>query len=124
MIAAVEPAQRDDLDRHSDQQRGDERQHRAGDEAAGPGREGGGEIGAHHVERTVRQVHQVHDAEDQRQPGREQEQQQPELQAVQALFDEQQHGSDLSVTPSSGMIRRQHHPTRDSVATAGWVSLA
>ena len=92
MVAAVEPAQRDHLDHHSDQQGGAERQHRAGDEAAGPGRKGRGEISAHHVERTVRQVHQIHDAENQRQPGREQEQQQPELQSVQALFDDQQHG--------------------------------
>ena len=65
-----------------------EREHGADDEASGQGREGGGEIGADHVERAVRQVDQVHDAEDQRQPGRKQEQQQPELQTVQALFDE------------------------------------
>jgi hypothetical protein len=39
-----------------------------------------GEIGAHHVERAVRQVDEVHDAEHQRQPRRQQKQQQPELQ--------------------------------------------
>ncbi len=68
-----------------------EREHRADDEATGPGREGRGEIGADHVERAVRQIDQVHDAEDQRQPGRQQEQQQAELQAVQALLREQRH---------------------------------
>ena len=65
-----------------------ERERRAEHEAAGPGREGGGEIGADHVERAVRQIDQVHDAEDERQPGRQQEQQQAELQSVQALLDE------------------------------------
>ena len=41
----------------------------------------------------MRQVDQVHDAEDERQPGRQQEQEQPKLQTVQALFDQQQHGA-------------------------------
>jgi hypothetical protein len=49
-------------------------------ETAGPGHEGRGEIGAHHVERAVRQIDEIHDAEHQRQPGRQQEQQQAELQ--------------------------------------------
>ena len=62
-------------------------------EVAGQQREGRHEIGADHVERAVRQIDQVHDAEDQRQAGRQQEQQQPELQAVQALFQKQQHNS-------------------------------
>ena len=92
MVAAVEPAHRDHLDRHADQQRRDQREQRASDEAAGQRGERGGEIGADHVERAVRQIDQIHDAEHERQPGGEQEQQQPELQAVQALFDEQQHG--------------------------------
>src|SRR6266480_2435384 len=35
----------------------------------------------------------VHDAEPQREPGRQQEQQQTELQAVQALLEKQQHGA-------------------------------
>ena len=76
--------------RHADEERGAEREQRAEHEAAGPGREGRGEIGADHVERAVRQVDQVHDAEDQRQPGRQQEQQHAELHAVQALLDEKQ----------------------------------
>ena len=63
------------------------------EEAAGQRREGRGEIGAQHVERAVRQVDQVHDAEDQRQPGRQQEQQQAELHAVEALFDQVEHRS-------------------------------
>jgi len=41
----------------------------------------------------VRQIDEIHDAEHQRQPGRQQEQQQAELQPVQRLFDENQHGS-------------------------------
>jgi hypothetical protein len=39
----------------------------------------------------VSEVHQIHNAEDEREPSREQKQQQPELQTVQALFDKQQH---------------------------------
>ena len=38
----------------------------------------------------MRQVDHVHDAEDQRQPGGEQEQHQAELQAVEALFDDEE----------------------------------
>jgi uncharacterized DUF497 family protein len=43
----------------------------------------------------MREVDQVHNAEDQRQAGGEQEQQQPELQTVQALFDEEKHQLDV-----------------------------
>jgi hypothetical protein len=42
------------------------------------------EIRAHHVQRPVRQVHEVHDPEHERQPGRQQEEQHAELQAVAA----------------------------------------
>src|SRR5262245_65819466 len=40
----------------------------------------------------MRQIDKVHDPEHQRQPGGEQEQQQTELQAVQTLFEEEEHG--------------------------------
>ena len=49
MVAAVQPAHRDHFDRHADHQRGDQRQNGAEHKAAGPGREGGGEIGADHI---------------------------------------------------------------------------
>ena len=93
MVAPVERTDRHHLQQHADQQRGAEREHGAGDEAAGPGHEGRREIGADHVQRTVREVHHVHDAEDQRQSGRQQEQQQPELQAVEALFEDEKHAT-------------------------------
>ena len=41
----------------------------------------------------MREIDEVHDAEHQRQSGGEQEQQQAELQSVQDLFDDEQHGS-------------------------------
>ncbi len=88
MIAAVQPAHGDHLHRHANHERGKEGEHRTKHEAVGPGREGGGEIGADHVERAVRQIDQVHDAEHQRQSRRQQKQQQAKLQAVQALLDE------------------------------------
>ena len=40
----------------------------------------------------MRQIDEVHDAEHQRQSRRQQEQQQAELQPVQELFDDEQHG--------------------------------
>ncbi len=92
MIAAIEMPKRDEFQHDAEQQRGAERERRAEQEIAGPGHEGRGEIGAHHVERAVRQVDEIHDAEHQRQAGRQQEQQEPELQAVEDLFDEEQHG--------------------------------
>src|SRR5665811_2611939 len=59
MVAAVQPAHRDHLHHHANQKRGDQREPRTEDKIAGPGREGGGEIGADHVERAVRQVDPV-----------------------------------------------------------------
>src|SRR6185437_6845123 len=53
----------------------------------------GGEIGAHHIERAMREIDEVHDPKHQRQPRRQQEQQQPELQSIQDLFDNEQHRS-------------------------------
>ena len=41
----------------------------------------------------MREVDEIHDPEHQRQAGRQQEQQQSELQPVQALFYEQKHGA-------------------------------
>ena len=40
----------------------------------------------------MREVDEIHDPEHQRQAGGEQEQQQAELQSVQELFDDKQHG--------------------------------
>ena len=93
MIAAIKPAHGDHLHRHADHSVATSASTRAEHEAAGPGRQGGGEIGADHVERAVRQIDQVHDAEHQRQSRRQQKQQQSELQPVQALLDEKRHGA-------------------------------
>src|SRR6266478_711696 len=40
-----------------------------------------------------RQIDEIHDAEHQRQSSRQQEQQEPELQPIQDLFDDEEHGS-------------------------------
>ena len=71
---------------------GKQRKDRAEHETVRSPGEGGGKIGAEHVERAVRQIDQIHDAEDQRQAGREQKQQHAELHAVKALLDEIEHG--------------------------------
>ena len=91
MVAAVEMPERHEFQHDAEQQRGAERQQRCRARNSGPGHEGRREIGAHHVERAVREIDEVHDAEHQRQPCRQQEQQQAELQAVQRLFDDDQH---------------------------------
>ena len=88
MIAAIKPAHRNHLHRHADDQGRDQPKDDREHEAAGERREGRGEIGADHVERAVRQIHEIHDPENQRQTGRQQEQQQAELEAVQELLDE------------------------------------
>ncbi len=92
VVAAIKLADRDQLGRHSGQEGRGQRQQRAEREASRERHEGGGEIGPQHVERAMRQIDEVHDAEDQRQAGGEQEQQQTELQAVQTLFEEEEHG--------------------------------
>ena len=51
----------------------------------------GGHEGAHHVERAVGEIDHAHDAEDERQAGGQQEQHQPELEAVENLLDEKGH---------------------------------
>jgi hypothetical protein len=91
MRAPVERPDRDHFQDHADNERGEKREDGAEHEAAGPFRKGGGEIGADHIKRAVRQVDEVHDAEDQRQPRRQEEQQHPKLDAVQKLLDEIQH---------------------------------
>ena len=92
MTAVVEAPHRHDLEHHAGDERGGHRQHDGGDEAAGPHREGRGEIGAEHVERAMRQIDQVHNAEHERQPGGQEKQQHAQLHAVEALLDEIQHG--------------------------------
>ena len=77
----------------------------AGEKTAGPGGKTRREIRPHHVERAVGEIDEIHDAEDERQPGGEQEQQQAELQAVQALFDQEQH--QWSVRSRASEARRQ-----------------
>ena len=87
MIAVIERAQRHDLEHDADDHRGrngdDDRQ----DERARPLIDGRGEIGPQHVKRAVGQVHHVHDPEHERQPGRDEEEEDAELNAVQRLFE-------------------------------------
>jgi hypothetical protein len=92
VIALVERAQRDDLGDDADGERGREREDDGEREAARLGEEGGGEVRAHHVERAVGQVDEVHDPEDQRQPRRHEEEHHAELQAVQRLLEDEEHG--------------------------------
>src|SRR3954449_431080 len=92
MIAPVKMPKRYEFQDDAKQQGRAKRQHHAEDEIPGPGDETGGKVGAHHIERAVRQIDEIHDAEHQRQSRRQQKQQQAELQSVQELFDDKQHG--------------------------------
>ena len=93
MAALVQPPDGDDFEHHPDDERTRDRQNHRDDETSGHGGERRGEIGAEHVQRTMRQVDQIHDAEDQRQAGGQQKQQHAQLHAVEALLDEIQHAS-------------------------------
>ena len=102
MVAPIEPAEDDDLDRNADEDRRSERGAKPDKERAGRGEDGGGNIGADHVKRAMRQVDQVHDAENEGQPGRHQKQHDPELDPVQHLLDEVDHRA------RGPLIRRTH----------------
>ena len=75
--------------------------------------QGPGQVGPEHVEAAMREVDHAHDAEDQRQARRQQEQQQPVLNRVQALHQKSRkiHGSPESVVVSMRrkmQVARQH----------------
>ena len=91
MRRTEQAAEHQPLQQRADGEAGDGGERHRRPEAAGPGGERDGEIGAEHVLHAMRQVHHVHDAEHQRQPRRDQEQQHAELQPVQRL-DEQKAG--------------------------------
>ena len=112
MVAAVQPAHGDHFDRHADQERRHQREQHAADKVAGPRREGRRKVGADHVERPVRQIDEIHDPENQRQSGRQQKQQQTELQPVQKLFDEKQHHSPLSARPARLLMKSRTAASR------------
>jgi hypothetical protein len=99
VIAPVQPTDQGDFEQPADQPGDDDRGRHGDPERSARLRYGGRDIGADHVERTVREVHHVHDAEHQRQAGGNQEQHQPELQAVQQLFDEERRGHRAPLRP-------------------------
>ena len=88
MIAIVETAEDDNLEQKSEPQRGWQREGEPEPEASGPGHEHRGEIGADHILDAMREVDEIHHPEHERQARGDQEQQQPQLQAVQDLNDQ------------------------------------
>ena len=90
----VDPAQDHDLDERAERRDDDSRQQDAAPEAERIGRaEAGhqreGEIGAQHVEGTVREVHDPRHAEDDRQPAGDEEERRGRGQAVERLREDQ-----------------------------------
>ena len=82
MVALIQVRQRHAFDDDAEQHRGGNRERTGQQERPGIAEGGGGEVRPHHVQRAVREIHEVHDPEHQREPGGQQEQQDPELQAV------------------------------------------
>ncbi|KAG0925707.1 hypothetical protein G6F31_018641 [Rhizopus arrhizus] len=91
VIALVQLADHQHLDRHAVQAGTQQGRQHAGQERPRGADRVGGAIRAHHVEGPVRQVHHAHDPEDQRQSGRQHEKHGAELQAVQQLFEQKRH---------------------------------
>jgi hypothetical protein len=88
MVARVELPKHQQFERERKCERRGKRQHQRREEAAGEAVERHRQIGAQHVLNAVREVDEVHHPEHQRQPGRDQEQQHPELQPVEDLYEE------------------------------------
>ncbi len=68
MVAAIEAAHHEKLDRRADECRSRQRKRHRQQEGVRRIRQRGAEVGAHHVERAMRQIDEVHDAENERQP--------------------------------------------------------
>ena len=112
MVAVVEMPEDQHFQQQPERQRRRQRQQQRREQklpvSAGEGRR---QIGAQHVLHAVGEVDEVHHAEHQRQAGRDQEQQDAELQAVQRLDQEQ---SAWSWTVSASLAA----PSRDPVAAS------
>ena len=106
MVAVVEMAEHREFEQQPEGERGAEREHQREEEVAGVAVEHHREIGAEHVLDAVREVDEVHHAEHEREPGRDQEQQHAELQAVQGLDDEEGGGHErgTSSLPPAGRV--------------------
>ena len=92
VVAVIELPEHHEFEQQPEGERGGEREHERRQKVAGEGVEGHREIGAQHVLDAVRQVDEVHHAEHQREAGRDQEQQDAELQPVEDLNDEKGSG--------------------------------
>ena len=89
MVAIIEVAEDQKLEQQAEAERGEQRQHQSGEKIADQAVERHGEVGAEHVLNAVRQIDEIHHAEHQREAGRDQEQQNAELQSVQDLDQEE-----------------------------------
>src|SRR3974390_2816925 len=92
MVAAVEMAKDRELEKQPECERGGEREHEGGEEAAGPPVEHHRQIGAEHVLDAVREVDEVQHAEQEGKPGRDEKEQHAELEPVEDLDEEEAGG--------------------------------
>ena len=113
MVPAVQPAHDQHLQHGAKKQGRHEGQQQSQYETVDQAGKSNRKIRADHVKRSVREVHQIHDAEHQRQPRGQQEQQQPELDSVQALLNEEDHLE----SPDCGIrvrFERRRHPVMET----------
>lgn len=90
VAAGIKMPDHQPLQYQADDEGGDAGRDEPGDKRARDQRERDAQIGAEHEQGAVREVYEVHDAEGEREPGRHQKQDDPELNPVQELLDEQE----------------------------------
>jgi hypothetical protein len=88
VVALVEVAEQQALQRHAEHHGERDREQDRGRQVAGHSGQRPRQVGADHVEAAMGQVDDAHDAEHQRQPAGDEEQQQAVLQAVEQLDQE------------------------------------
>ena len=101
MVAAVQPAEDQELDRKAEGERGRQREGERAPEPPGQRSEHGREIGADHVLHAVSEIDEIHHAEGQRQTSGDQKKQDAELQAVQGLDGQDREGHGRPAATSS-----------------------
>src|SRR5271166_3808557 len=89
MVALIELTKDRELEQDGESQRREKGKHGREQETSGYGIERDGQVRTQHVKDAVREIDEIHHAEHQRKSGRDQEQEDAELQAVEDLHNEE-----------------------------------
>src|ERR1700681_3071446 len=114
MIASIKTPDHQPLQQQAQHRCEDDAKRQGYPQIAGPLRQREREVGADHVEASVREIDHAYDAEDQRETARDQEQEQPVLNAIEDL-NQPFHGGNLSATTSTDACKKEagHAPRPD-----------